>query len=163
MASESIATGTITPGSKYRGAVVEFKLTTLASQDLQLPPAFCLPHDAPLHLALEKAYEREFDQLPVLNDRRKPIGYLNIPALKIKFEKGLAKEDDLLSQHMNHFPLSSPKHPYTIIDPLTPLEGLELFFVKSGTDFALVTDSERKWVLAVATKTDLETFVKRRG
>jgi hypothetical protein len=33
-------------------------------QDLQLPPAFCLPYDAPLAAALEAAYEREFDQLP---------------------------------------------------------------------------------------------------
>ena len=33
-------------------------------QDLQLPPAFCLPQDAELSLALEAAYEREFDQLP---------------------------------------------------------------------------------------------------
>ena len=34
-------------------------------QDLQLPPAFCLPYDAPLRLAVEAAYEREFDQLPL--------------------------------------------------------------------------------------------------
>lgn len=33
-------------------------------KDLQLPPAFCLPQDAELSLALEAAYEREFDQLP---------------------------------------------------------------------------------------------------
>lgn len=34
------------------------------AQDLQLPPAFCVPNTAHLSLALEKAYEREFDQLP---------------------------------------------------------------------------------------------------
>lgn len=63
------------PGAKYRGAVVDvsppFPLSPsstssheLMGQDLQLPPAFCLPHDAPLAAALEAAYEREFDQLP---------------------------------------------------------------------------------------------------
>jgi hypothetical protein len=31
---------------------------------MQLPPAFCLPQNAQLSVALEKAYEREFDQLP---------------------------------------------------------------------------------------------------
>lgn len=36
----------------------------LTVQDLQLPPAFCVDYKAPLSIALEKAYEREFDQLP---------------------------------------------------------------------------------------------------
>ncbi|ORY34208.1 hypothetical protein BCR39DRAFT_516758 [Naematelia encephala] len=147
-------TPSLPPGVKYRGAVVE---------DLQLPPAFCLPHDAPLHLAIEAAYEREFDQLPVLNDRRKPIGYLDVQAIKKKFAQGKADESDILSQHTTHFPMSSKTHPYTVITPLTPLEDLEEFFSKNGVEFALVTDPERKWVMAVATKGDLETFVKRRG
>jgi len=41
------------------------------------------------------------------------------------------------AQHTTHFPLSSKSHPYTVIEPLTPLEELEAFFEKSGTDFAL--------------------------
>ena len=36
----------------------------LTWQDLQLPPAFCLPENAPLSHAIAAAYEREFDQLP---------------------------------------------------------------------------------------------------
>ncbi|KAL7418752.1 hypothetical protein Q5752_006435 [Cryptotrichosporon argae] len=139
---------------KYRGAVVE---------DLQLPPAFCLQDDAPLSLALEKAYEREFDQLPILNERRRPIGYIDVPTLKARFEKGEAAEADAISKHITHFQLGSRSHPYTVITPLTPLEELEAFFVRAQTAFALVTDDERKWVLAVATRSDLETFVQRRG
>ncbi|WVR03537.1 hypothetical protein IAU60_000529 [Kwoniella sp. DSM 27419] len=142
------------PAAKYRGACVE---------DLQLPPAFCLAHDAPISVALEAAYEREFDQLPILNDRRKPIGYLHVPTLKSKFEGGSVDEADPVAKHITHFPMSSRSHPYTVIHPLTPLEQLEAFFVSAGVDFALVTDTERKWVLGVATKDDLETFVKRRG
>ncbi|WRT63772.1 uncharacterized protein IL334_000697 [Kwoniella shivajii] len=140
--------------AKYRGACVE---------DLQLPPAFCLSEDARISHALEAAYEREFDQLPILNDRRKPIGYLHVPSLKQKFEAGSIKEDHPVSKHITHFPLASRSHPYTIIQPLTPLEELEIFFINAGVDFALVTDAERKFILAVATKDDLETFVKRRG
>ena len=63
----------MTPADKYRGAVVE---------DLQLAPAFCLPENAPTTAALEAAYEREFDYLPVLNDERKPIGFLDVSGLK---------------------------------------------------------------------------------
>jgi len=39
-------------------------LQKLSQQDLQLPPAFCLEEHDPLHIALEAAYEREFDHLP---------------------------------------------------------------------------------------------------
>ena len=48
----------------------------------------------------------------------------------------------------------------------TPLEELESFFngAVSGAkqDFAVVTDERRRFVLGVATKSDLEEFVKRR-
>lgn len=49
----------------------------------------------------------------------------------------------------------------------TPLEDLEAFFVggvdgSGPQDFAVVTDASRKFVLGVATKGDLEEFVKRR-
>lgn len=56
---------------------------------------------------------------------------------------------------------SATETTYKVIHPLTPLEELEEFM--KVHDFALVTDQGRKWVLAVATKADLETFVKRRG
>ncbi|EJT46449.1 hypothetical protein A1Q2_01162 [Trichosporon asahii var. asahii CBS 8904] len=140
---------TPTPASarseRYRGAVVE------------LPPAFCVDYKAPLSIALEKAYEREFDQLP------RPIGYLAVPALKQKFERKEVNPSDPIASYMTHFPVSSKSHPYTVITPDTALENLEDFFNQKGTDFALVTDAERRWVLAVATRSDLETFVKRRG
>ncbi|RSH80010.1 uncharacterized protein EHS24_009681 [Apiotrichum porosum] len=151
---ETTPTASVSNAAKYRGAVVE---------DLQLPPAFCVPQDAPLSLALEKAYEREFDQLPVLNDNRKPVGYLNVQAMKRKFESGQAAEADPISSHTTHFPMTSKAHPYTVITPDTTLEDLEAFFNSQGVEFALVTDDDRKWVLAVATRSDLETFVKRRG
>lgn len=73
---ETTPTASVSNAAKYRGAVVEvcpppppttpyYHVQTLIHhQDLQLPPAFCVPQDAPLSLALEKAYEREFDQLP---------------------------------------------------------------------------------------------------
>ncbi|KAJ9122278.1 hypothetical protein QFC22_001698 [Naganishia vaughanmartiniae] len=235
------------PSSKYRGAVVE---------DLQLAPAFCLPATASLSAALEAAYEREFDQLPVLNDNRRPIGYLDIKLLKRKFEQGLADpvrtflSFSLITTNMSlqppaytlhrlhpqndpvrkHTTLFLPFHPtasatgdsskpsltYEVIHPLTPLEDLERFFDRQalaaearnlkrhasaaaaaaegsdgdkettptpsstfessnanngskdaagewddeaegkGHEFALVTDLGRKWVLAVATRNDLD-------
>lgn len=57
---------------------------------------------------------------------------------------------------------------YKVITTETPLEELEAFF-NGGIDgigaqeFAVVTDASRKFVLGVATKSDLESFVKRRA
>ncbi|RXK35510.1 hypothetical protein M231_07242 [Tremella mesenterica] len=154
MDKDTTPTPLSTIANKYRGAAVE---------DLQLPPAICMEEHQPVGLALEKAYEHEFDQLPVLNGRRKPIGYVDISLIKDKFKAARLNEMDPVSRHTTRFSSYSSSHPYTTITPDTPLEILEQFFETSRTEFALVTDSERKWVLAVATKTDLETFVKRRG
>ncbi|KAF5390024.1 hypothetical protein D9757_003812 [Collybiopsis confluens] len=51
--------------------------------------------------------------------------------------------------------------PYTLITPLTSLDELEKFL--QTNIFALVTDTQRKFVLAVATMQDLQQFVSRRG
>ena len=56
---------------------------------------------------------------------------------------------------------------YKVITMDTPLEELEAFFNGGADgsepqDFAVVTDESRRFVLGVATKGDLEEFVKRR-
>jgi hypothetical protein len=56
---------------------------------------------------------------------------------------------------------------YKVITMDTPLEELEEFFnggIKGSEpqDFAVVTDFTRRFVLGVATRSDLEEFVKRR-
>lgn len=65
------------------------------------------------------------------------------------------------------------KNVYKVITMETPLEELERFFdgdmglsdggeKREKQDFAVVTDASRKFVLGVATREDLEQFVKRR-
>jgi hypothetical protein len=56
---------------------------------------------------------------------------------------------------------------YRVITMDTPLEELEAFFEGAATggqrqEFAVVTDEDRRFVLGVATRGDLEEFVKRR-
>ncbi|KAL0069662.1 hypothetical protein AAF712_003320 [Marasmius tenuissimus] len=62
---------------------------------------------------------------------------------------------------MTKFKRSIGTNPYTLITPLTELKELEEFL--KDNIFALVTDANRKFVLAVATSQDLENFVTRRG
>lgn len=57
---------------------------------------------------------------------------------------------------------------YKVITMDTPLEELEMFFNggENGElgrqEFAVVTDDRRRFVLGVATRTDLEEFARRR-
>ncbi|KAM6492449.1 hypothetical protein JOM56_012173 [Amanita muscaria] len=134
---------------KYRGAV-----------DLQLPPAFCIPSSEPIRLAIEQAYERDFSHIPVLNSRRRPLGYIDAATMKEKYEAGLADPSDKVNKYMTRFKRTSSE-PYTLITPVSPLADLEQFL--KDNLFALVTDNERRFVLAVATTQDLENFVARRG
>ncbi|KAI0777769.1 hypothetical protein BD413DRAFT_188339 [Trametes elegans] len=138
-------------GDKYRGAVVE---------DLQLQPAFTIPSDEAISHAVEMAYERDFSHIPVLDRKRKLLGYIDVAALKAKWEAGKANPDDKVSQYMTKFKRTAAT-PYTIITPSTPLAELEQFLKRNI--FAIITDWDRKFVLGVATSQDLESFVSRRG
>ncbi|KZO98621.1 hypothetical protein CALVIDRAFT_535239 [Calocera viscosa TUFC12733] len=135
---------------KYRGAVVD---------DLQLPPAFCLPATAPVSRAITEAYERDFSQIPILSEGRRVLGYVSVGRLKEGWEKGQVNPDVAIANYTTRFPTTSK--PYRVITPDTPLEDLEDFL--RVEEFALVTDSERKFVLGVATRSDLENFTSRRG
>ncbi|KAF5362599.1 hypothetical protein D9758_009586 [Tetrapyrgos nigripes] len=136
---------------RYRGAVVE---------DLQLPPAFALPFTEHVSRVIELAFEREFSHIPILDKHRKPLGYVEVASLKEKWEAGQMDPNDKVEKYLTKFKRSSSE-PYTLITPLTPLSELEEF-LKSNI-FALVTDYERKFVLAVATSDDIKEFAKRGG
>ncbi|KAF9457555.1 hypothetical protein BDZ94DRAFT_1272906 [Collybia nuda] len=139
------------PVDKYRGAFVE---------DLQLPPAFTLPSNEAISRAIELAYERDFSHIPVLDHNRRPLGYVDVARLKERWEAGNADPNDKVIKYMTKFK-RAVSEPYTLITPLSPLAELEEF-LKTNI-FALVTDNDRKFVLAVATSQDLESFVTRRG
>jgi len=139
------------PADQYRGAVVE---------DLQLPPAFSVTLNESISRVIELAYERDFSHVPVLNRNRQPLGYVDVVKLKERWKSGLANPSDKVREYMTRFNRSTDQ-PYTTITPLTPLADLEDFL--KANIFALVTDHNRKFVLAVATAQDLESFVTRRG
>ncbi|GAB7354104.1 hypothetical protein MBLNU459_g4670t1 [Dothideomycetes sp. NU459] len=144
---------------KYRGATVE---------DLDPPPALSTSPTAPVSHALMTAFERDYTHLTVVStDNRALLGYLNIPHLKGLLSAGKVQESDPVEKTMTKFKRKGTK--YRIITTDTPLEELEAFFKGVGEegptaeqDFAVVTDAGRKFVLGVATKQDLEEFVKRR-
>jgi hypothetical protein len=93
------------------------------------------------------------------------LGYLSIPHLQALLDAGRVKPEDEVRTAMIRFRRRGAK--YKVITMETPLEELEAFFEGCETggqkqDFAVITDEGRRFVLGVATRGDLEEFVKRR-
>lgn len=143
--------------SRYRGAAVE---------DLQPPAALSLTPSDPISLALEAAFERDYTHLTVVDAHtRSLLGYISIPNLQSLLDAGKVRPGDQVSSAMTRFQRRGTK--YQVITMDTPLEELEAFFEGAATggqrqEFAVVTDEDRRFVLGVATRGDLEEFVKRR-
>ncbi|KAF2460073.1 hypothetical protein BDY21DRAFT_369963 [Lineolata rhizophorae] len=143
---------------KYRGATVE---------DLDPPPALsCKPTD-PISHALICAFERDYTHLTVVSaETRALLGYVSMPRLRELLAEGGVRETDGVEAAMLKFRRRG--RAYKVITMDTPLEELEAFFDGSAApdgkpqDFAVVTDVSRRFVLGVATRADLEEFVKRR-
>ncbi|KAK7540633.1 uncharacterized protein J3D65DRAFT_615939 [Phyllosticta citribraziliensis] len=141
---------------KYRGATVE---------DLDSPPALSVSPKDPISHALMSAFERDYTHLTVVSpENRALLGYLSIPRLKELLKEGKVQETDHVEQAMMRFRRKA--NVYKVITMDTPLEELEAFFEGSNTgskqEFAVITDASRRFVLGVATRSDLEEFVKRR-
>ncbi|KAK4128890.1 hypothetical protein N657DRAFT_45024 [Parathielavia appendiculata] len=143
--------------SRYRGATVE---------DLDPPAALSLTPSDTISLALLSAFERDYTHLTIVDSStRALLGYLSIPHLQALLEAGRVKPEDEVRTAMIRFRRRGAK--YKIITMETPLEELEAFFEGYETggqkqDFAVITDEGRRFVLGVATRGDLEEFVKRR-
>ncbi|GME49035.1 cystathionine beta-synthase [Neofusicoccum parvum] len=115
------------------------------------------------------AFERDYTHLTVLApENRALLGYLNIPRLKELLKEGRVHESNPVKDAMQRFRRRG--RVYKVITMDTPLEELEDFFEGRGStdsegqkqEFAVVTDASRRFVLGVATRSDLEEFVKRR-
>ncbi|KAL1861482.1 hypothetical protein Daus18300_008877 [Diaporthe australafricana] len=143
--------------NRYRGAAVE---------DLQPPAALSLTPSDPISLALEAAFERDYTHLTIVDgETRSLLGYISIPNLQSLLDGAKVAAADPIGAAMTRFQRRGRK--YKVITMDTPLEELEAFFEGAETagqkqEFAVITDDNRRFVLGVATKNDLEEFVKRR-
>jgi len=153
---------------KFFGIARSGKLTLYKAtvEDLDPPSALSLNPADPISHALMCAFERDYTHLTVVSsENRALLGYLSIPRLKELLKDGKVQDGDPVSDAMLKFQRKGRK--YKVIAMDTPLEELEAFFTGGVTggdpqEFAVVTDYSRRFVLGVATKSDLEEFVKRR-
>ncbi len=134
--------------------------------DLDPPAALSLTPSDSISLALMSAFERDYTHLTIVDSStRALLGYLSMPHLQALLAAGRVKPEDEVRTAMIRFRRRGAK--YKVISMDTPLEELEGFFEGCETggqkqDFAVITDERRRFVLGVATRGDLEEFVKRR-
>ncbi|KAJ5917792.1 hypothetical protein N7454_010167 [Penicillium verhagenii] len=136
---------------KYRGATIE---------DLDPPQALSVSPESPISAALMAAYERDYTHLTVISAQRSLLGYLSIPRLKELIQTGSVKDSDPVSAAMQRF--NRKRGIYKELEQFFESETGANGEKREKHPFAVVTDVSRKFVLGVATKADLEEFVKRR-
>lgn len=139
-------------------------------EDLEPPSALSIKPNDSISYALMTAFERDYTHLTVVDPQSKALlGYVNIPRLRTLLEQGAVRDTDAVQQAMQRFRRKGSVYKVITLD--TPLEELEDFFAGAvdgegqtagAQDFAVVTDAARKFVLGVATKEDLQEFVRRR-
>lgn len=123
------------------------------------------PSDS-ISVALLSAFERDYTHLTIVDSStRALLGYISIPRLQALLQEGRVQPEDEVGKAMLRFRRKG--RAYRVITMDTPLEELEAFFEGAMTDgqkqdFAVITDAQRRFVLGVATREDLEEFVKRR-
>jgi len=130
---------------KWHGATVA---------DLKLPtPITVLPSHS-IDKALDIMKRRGFDQLPVVNDKKRAVGILTLGNVLSHLTTKRAVVTDEVSKCMISF---STKSTYTEITPATPLANLKAFFEQNS--MALVTKPESKEIVGVCTQIDLLSFL----
>lgn len=103
--------------NRYRAASVE---------DLQLPAAVTISPSASVSHALDLMLEREYSQLPVIQNR-KLVGYVSLSSLQDHLENGKVQLNDKVETHMYSFKKKMPggaAHKYQVITPDTSLADL---------------------------------------
>jgi cystathionine beta-synthase len=111
--------------NRYRAASVE---------DLQLPAAVTISPSASVSHALDLMLEREYSQLPVIQNR-KLVGYVSLSGLQDHLEHGKAQLNDKVETHMYSFKKKMPGggvHKYEVITPDTSLADLGTYTCITG-------------------------------
>lgn len=131
--------------SKWHGATVA---------DLKLPTPITVLGTDTIEKALDIMKRRGFDQLPVVNEKKRAVGILTLGNVLSHLTAKRVATTEPVSQCMIHF---STNRSFTEITPATPLANLKTFFEQNSV--ALVTKPETREIVGVCTQIDLLSFL----
>jgi len=144
-ADEGFLRGVQQEKSKWHGATIA---------DLKLPTPITVLGTDTLEKALDIMKRRGFDQLPVVNDKKRAIGLLTLGNVLSHLTTKRVAASEPVSRCMIQFPTNRP---YAEITPATPLADLKTFFEQNSA--ALVTKLETREIVGVCTQIDLLSFL----
>jgi len=131
--------------TKWHGATVK---------DLKLPTPVTVPGTETVGKVIDIMKRRGFDQIPVVNEKKLPIGLVSIGNLLSFITSGRSTAADPVSKVMFHF---STKREFQEITPETQLANLKQFFELHS--IALVTHPNSKEVVGVCTQIDFLNYL----
>jgi len=130
---------------KWHGATVA---------DLKLSAPITVLSNDTVEKALDIMKRRGFDQLPVVNDKKRATGLITLGNLLSHLTAKRIVGSDEVSKCMIHF---STNRPFSEITPDTRLADLKTFFEQNSV--ALVTKADSKEIVGVCTQIDLLSFL----
>jgi len=130
---------------KWQGAVVK---------DLKLATPITVNGTATVEHVIDIMRRRGFDQIPVINEKKMPIGLITLGNLLSHITSGRAENTTTVSEAMIHF---STNKPFVQVTPETPLADLKQFFEQNH--MALVTNANSKEIVGVCTQIDLLNYL----
>jgi len=125
-------------------------------KELNLPDAVGVLPETTCKQGLEIMQKGGFDQVPVVDSKKKMLGLVTVGNLLAKFAKGRANPNDPITNVMFHF---NTKRSFKEITPETKLSDLERFFETSSAAFVTVREDNVPVVKKVITKVDLLQFL----
>jgi len=130
---------------KWHGALVK---------DLKLTTPITVQSSESVAHAIDILRRKGFDQIPVVNDKKLPIGLITLGNLLSHLTSGRSAPADPVSKAMLHF---STKRAFVEITPETPLANLKQFFEQNS--IALVVNGKSKEIVGVCTQIDLLNYL----
>eukprot|EP01119_Soliformovum_irregulare_P001822 TRINITY_DN1162_c0_g1_i1.p1 TRINITY_DN1162_c0_g1~~TRINITY_DN1162_c0_g1_i1.p1 ORF type:complete len:519 (-),score=171.00 TRINITY_DN1162_c0_g1_i1:175-1731(-) len=128
---------------KWKGAKVK---------DLKLPEPIYVNSKTTCKEALELMRNGNFDQVPVLDEKKKMVGLVSMGSLLSRVASGRATPVDQVEKAMFKF---NTKRNFKEITDETPLAELEKFFEKNSAAFVTANENGTPVVKKVMTKVDL--------
>jgi len=140
---------------KQRQEVEKWKGATV--KDLKLEEPIYVKSTTTCREALETMQKGNFDQVPVLDEKKKMVGLVSMGSLLSRVTSGRAGKEDPVDKAMFKF---NTKRNFKEITEETPLAELEKFFEKNAAAFVTDRDQDGTPVVKkVMTKVDLLQYL----
>lgn len=139
---------------RQQAEVDQYKGATVAS--LNLPNAVTIPTTATCQEALSVLNKGGFDQVPIIDEKKRMVGLVTIGNLLAKVSRGLASPTDSVTKVMFNF---NTKREFKEITPETKLADLNKFFEFNSAAFVTEREGDVPVVKKVVSKVDLLQFL----